>query len=244
MAYCNACNRSFPHGEAYNQHIQNSPAHRSYDTYDCQFCDRDFYSEQSRHQHYSSSHSSRYCVDCKRTFMNENNLMQHLHSRTHVGASIQCPWCKVGFATASGVTIHLESGRCTASGLNRQKLNHMVHQLDRKNIITRPMLTLPGYSNVETFATDRSWNGRAYECYLCNREFTSLNGLNNHIKSPVHEQNLYRCPKISCGREYKLLSGLVQHFESESCGIMRFGVVQSQARGGIQNMVGRMIRDS
>ena len=117
----------------------------------------------------------------------------------------------------------------------------MVHQLDRDNVITRPMISLPGYSNVETIATDRAWNGRAYECYLCTREFTSLNGLNNHIKSPVHEQNIYRCPKMSCRREYKLLSGLVQHVESESCGVMRFGMVQSQARSGIQVMVGRMI---
>ena len=54
----------------------------------------------------------------------------------------------------------LESGKCTASGLNRQKINRMVHQLDRDNVITRPMISLPGYSNVETIATDRAWNGR------------------------------------------------------------------------------------
>ena len=135
----------------------------------------------------------------------------------------------------------LESGRCTASGLNRHKINHMVHQLDRNNVITRPMITLPGYNNVENIATNRAWNGGAFECYLCTREFNTLNGLNCHIRSPVHEQNLYRCPKVGCGREYKLLSGLVQHVESESCGIMRFGMVQAQARNGIQNMVGRMI---
>jgi hypothetical protein len=46
---------------------------------------------------------------------------------------------------------------------------------------------------------------------------------------------------MSCRKEYKVLSGLVQHVESESCGVMRFGAVQNQARSGIQNMVGRMI---
>jgi hypothetical protein len=117
----------------------------------------------------------------------------------------------------------------------------MVHILDHNNAITRPMITLPGYANVETIATERAWNGQAYECYLCTRQFASLHALNNHIKSPVHEQNLYRCPKLSCRREYKALSGLVQHVESESCGVMRFGMVQGQARSGIQNMVGRMI---
>jgi hypothetical protein len=93
------------------------------------------------------------------------------------------------------------------------------------------MITLPGYENVETTATDRSWNGFAYECPLCRREFTMLNGL----------QKIYRCPGRGCGREYKVLSGLVSHVESESCGLMRFATVQSQAKNGIRGMVGRMI---
>lgn len=173
--------------------------------------------------------------------MNENNLRQHLHSKIHVGSDIQCPWCKEGFTTASGVTIHLESGRCTASGLNRSKINSMVQQMDRNNIITRPMLTMPGYDSVEMIATERAWNGYCYECYLCSRGFGSLQALNQHMRSPAHEQNIYRCPKAACGRNYKLLSGLIQHVESESCGVMRFGQVQEQARNGIDEMVGRMI---
>lgn len=100
---------------------------------------------------------------------------------------------------------------------------------------------MPGYTNVENIATERSWNGYGYECYLCHREFGSLTGLNQHLKSPAHEQNLYKCPNRACGREYKLLSGLVQHFESESCGVMKFSVVQQQARAGVNNMFGRMI---
>lgn len=108
-------------------------------------------------------------------------------------------------------------------------------------MITRPMIEMPGYGIVETIATNKSWNGYAFECYLCSRDFGSLRGLNNHLRSPAHDQELYRCPKTSCGRNYKLLSGLVQHVESESCGLMRFGQVQQQARNGIENMVGRMI---
>jgi len=100
---------------------------------------------------------------------------------------------------------------------------------------------MPGYDSVETIATERAWNGYGYECYLCARQFPTLRRLNSHIESPVHEQDLYRCPKSSCGRTFKVLSGLVQHVESESCGVMRFMQVQQQARHGIQNMVGRMI---
>jgi hypothetical protein len=164
-----------------------------------------------------------------------------MHSRIHINDFIQCPFCKEGFPTASSVTIHLESGRCSTSGLNRNKINDIVRRLDRKNVITRPMLTMPSCDERVMIATERAWKGYFYECYLCSREFGTLQGLNAHIRSPVHEQNLYRCPKGSCGREYKLLSGLVQHVESESCGVMRFVQVQKQVRGGIRNMVGKMI---
>jgi hypothetical protein len=138
------------------------------------------------------------------------------------------------------VIIHLESGACT-SGLNRKEINAAIQSLDRNNIITRPMLTMPGYDSFETIATDRAWNGRGYQCYLCSKVFNQLNDLNKHLKSPAHEQNLYHCPKQSCGRQYKSLSGLVQHVESESCGVMRFTQVQQHGRNGIENMVGRMI---
>lgn len=135
--------------------------------------------------------------------------------------SMNCPFCKKGFVTASGVVIHLESGSCP-SGLNRQKINEEIRRLDRNNVITRPMITMPGYKNVGTIATERSWNGRQYECCLCSREFGTLQALNAHMRSPIHEQAMYRCPKTSCGTNFKLLSSLVQHVESESCGVMKF----------------------
>ncbi|TVY83704.1 hypothetical protein LSUE1_G001131 [Lachnellula suecica] len=163
----------------------------------------------------------------------------HMHSKTH--SSMACPFCKGKYATASGVVIHLESGRCS-SGLDRHKINEAIRKLDRNNVITKPMLTMPGYGQPETIATNRAWNGRGYECYLCPKEFGTLQGLNAHLKSPFHDQEIYRCPKGGCGRNYKLLSGLVQHVESESCGLMQFGQVQRQARNGIENMVGRMIK--
>lgn len=153
---------------------------------------------------------------------------------------MQCPFCKRSFATASGVTIHLESGQCS-SGLDRHKINTMIQRMDRGNVITRPMIAMPGYDDVQTIATERAWNGRGYECYLCGKSFRTLQGLNSHLKSPVHEQDFYHCPQRSCGRTYKLLSALIQHVESESCGLMRFVQVQQQAQNGIQNMVGRMI---
>lgn len=79
-------------------------------------------------------------------------------------------------------------------------------------------------SVVTKLATERSWNGSAYECFLCHRDFKKLVGLNDHLRSPVHEKKMYRCPPgyAGCATEFRALSALCQHVESETCGIRRF----------------------
>ncbi|PVH73862.1 hypothetical protein DL98DRAFT_468725 [Cadophora sp. DSE1049] len=114
-------------------HVDNSAAHQVCQ-FECSVCGRDFPTEQSLHQHSSSAAGHPYCIPCRRMFMNQNNLTQHQHSRIHVGNGIHCPFCKAGFTTASGVTIHLESGNCPQSGLDRQKINTMVQRMDRNNV--------------------------------------------------------------------------------------------------------------
>ncbi|KAI9051551.1 hypothetical protein LZ554_004597 [Drepanopeziza brunnea f. sp. 'monogermtubi'] len=240
MPLCDPCDRWFNSDHAYQMHLDNSILHVQSPEFECEACDRTFSSERSLHQHCSNS-GHPYCIPCKRMFRNHNNLTQHQHSKTHVGRDTQCPFCRASFVTVSGFTIHLESGSCPQSNLNRPKLNNLVQRLDRNNVITRPMLTMPGYENVETVATERAWNGSAYACYLCTRKFASLRALNSHLSSPAHEEKVYRCPGGGCGRNYTLLSGLIQHVESESCGVMRFAQVQKHARNGIENMIGRMI---
>ena len=128
------------------------------------------------------------------------------------------------FPSISAMTIHLESGTCV-SGATRQKLNDSIRSRDKNHLITERLLTYPGANGpVDTWASDAAWNGRAFECYFCPRNFRSLQALNSHLKSPVHEQKMYKCPK--CAVRFTLFSGLVQHVESESCGISRFREVK------------------
>ncbi|KAG8699116.1 hypothetical protein FRC08_005496 [Ceratobasidium sp. 394] len=77
-------------------------------------------------------------------------------------------------------------------------------------------------------ATQRAWNGQNYECYLCHKEFRSLNALNQHLASPLHEQATYHCPTLGtgCNLQFKSLGHLFQHIEGGSCGVGRFQVVQ------------------
>ena len=153
---------------------------------------------------------------------------QHLNSSVHRGTDISCPFCKRGFATATGVTHHLETGSCPkARSLNRDTILTEIRRRDPNHIITKKLLT---YHQTESSitATSASWNRRTgmYECYLCHRGFRELKSLNNHVNSPTHKENVYHCPGRKCDREFKALAALFNHLESEKCGAVRFDAVQ------------------
>ena len=143
--------------------------------------------------------------------------------------------CGRAFAQSSALVMHLESGAC-ASGLTRRMIDALVASVDVGGVITDPtrMLEYGGGAGsrrgkaavTEVRATERAWNGREYECYLCPgyKGFKTLARLNQHLASPAHADKIYRCPPLlsGCSREFKTLSGLVQHVESERCGVRRF----------------------
>ena len=112
--------------------------------------------------------------------------------------------------------------------MTREQLNRLTVRADRNNYITNPARLiggpLGGYeapTSTSSWATARSWNGLAFECFLCHSTFKTLDGLNQHLKSPVHDQKIYRCPELDCPVEVQTLSALCQHFERGSCGVGR-----------------------
>ncbi|TGO48685.1 hypothetical protein BOTNAR_0464g00020 [Botryotinia narcissicola] len=228
MYYCDPCDRYFNSENSYNQHVENSSAHHNFEPsddgysssnaepeFECSGCDSWFWSSVARENHHVSQHGHRYWIP---------NEMSSLSTQ---------------YPTVSALIVHLESGRCP-SGSNRERINAAIRCLDKNHVITTPLMeySYPSFTNI---ATERSWNGFYYECSMCHRGFNTLQGLNGHLRSPVHDQRMYRCPGPSCGREFIVLSGLVQHVESESCGVMRFANVQKSASGGIDKMVRKMI---
>lgn len=147
---------------------------------------------------------------------------------------MRCPsrGCNKTFVSPSGLVNHFESGACP-SRMTRRQLNHFVVRADTNNYITNPSRLLTGpFGRFEppapavTWATERSWNGKAYECFLCHSEFKRLDQLNQHLQSPRHEDKIYRCPKLDCRTEFVTLSGLCQHVESGICGTRMFDQVR------------------
>lgn len=201
-----------------------------------------FESAHSLEQHNQDEHW--YCVSCRRLFRDENSLNIHLRdSSTHNKRVHAClgEGCNMTFIAYSGLAQHLESGGCN-SGITRKEVDDLATTLDRSRIITNSSRLIGGPDGSQTwpvimvsYATERSFNGTAYECILCHRTFRTLSALNAHLNSAAHADKIYRCPVQydGCNLEFKTLSGLMQHAGSGSCGIISFQQQVNRALGVI-----------
>ena len=128
------------------------------------------------------------------------------------------------FKSPSGIAMHIESG------CHRFTRHHVTAAVQRMDIVpnisikriedVRPPTTLRTY-----IATEASFTGTAYKCFLCSKKCKTLAALNAHLNSPAHDDEEFRCPK--CKTEFKLVSGFVQHLESRACGLAKTGEVQN-----------------
>jgi Zinc-finger of C2H2 type len=160
-----------------------------------------------------------------------------LNSKVHRGTNLPCPFCKVNYTSASGLTHHLETGSCPrAPNLNREAILRMVRERDPHGVITNKQIGWREDEDVKYTATSRAFNGSFWECYMCHKEFNTANALNAHLNSPVHKQKVYRCPNLKdkCGKQFVSLAALFNHLESEACAFMRFEKVQQQVGGVLQ----------
>ncbi|KZT26764.1 hypothetical protein NEOLEDRAFT_1177345 [Neolentinus lepideus HHB14362 ss-1] len=186
-----------------------------------------FKNEYGLQEHYRQSPLHFYCASCDKHFGSDNSLRNHLKSSIHVERTVQCRWCPKTFPTVAALALHLESSTC-ASGIDRARVNAFVRSIDPHNLITKRLITGPSGSNTtvqSTVATEAAWNGYCYEYYFCPCEFQTLAALNQHLNSPAHEAKIYKCPH--CQIEFRCVSGLVQHVESEKCGVYKFPATKS-----------------
>ncbi|PPQ78002.1 hypothetical protein CVT25_015558 [Psilocybe cyanescens] len=240
---CDDCNRTFASSVALESHM-NSPRHvdayfssadessddseESDDSEDepyCDSCNRFFKDTFSLNQHLAFSEKHHWCFECSRDFSSETSLGQHQESLAHRGRDFKCPFCDSMFKSPSGIALHIESG---CHKVTRHQVTAAVHKMKVvPNISIKRIGGSSAASNtVRTFiASEASWNGTSYACFLCNKKCKTLAGLNSHLNSAAHDEEEFRCPK--CKAEFKLISGFVQHLESRSCGLAKNEQVES-----------------
>jgi uncharacterized Zn-finger protein len=117
----------------------------------------------------------------------------------------------------------MESG-CKQLPANRHQITAAIHALNITPAISlRP--AIEGFSPSRSFsppliaylASANSSSSLGYQCHICHKTFSVLHSLESHMNSPVHDGDEFKCP--GCQRKFKLISGLVQHLESGSCGL-------------------------
>ncbi|KAK0363552.1 hypothetical protein LTR02_006202 [Friedmanniomyces endolithicus] len=230
MYECDTCTRCFVTEHQVDQHMD-SKDHWAYD-FKCETCDDQYRTRAAVDEHMAKNgHWKNYCSDCDRHFQSESNYRAHRNSRLHLGRSIPCPFCRAAHTTASGLLHHLETASCPhARTLNRDRILQIVRERDPHHLITNKQIGWHAEDSPSTTysATDAAWNGYEWECYLCHRGFGTVRALDQHLNSSVHRQKTYHCPKAGCGREFAALAALFGHWESESCGFMRFEKVQGR----------------
>ncbi|KAL1737251.1 hypothetical protein EV714DRAFT_241157 [Schizophyllum commune] len=234
-AYCQYCDEHF-------QDRYDLEDHYIEDHFYCRKCRRVFVNDRGLQEHYRQSDAHHYCTSCQRDFQSESNLQSHLNSSIHRPRNVVCPFrgCGQAFISLSALALHCESGRCP-SGVDRRTVDRLVRTIDRNNYITDPSRMITGGDQertVRNIATERSWNGYAYECYLCNRMYSTLHGLNQHLSSSYHADKVYKCPMKGCSHRSATVSALFQHVESGSCGARRFTAIE----GVMDNLVNGMAR--
>jgi len=152
-------------------------------------------------------------------------------SSQHNLRNAKCPFCPSLFTSPSAVAHHIESG---CHDITRHQVTHAVKSLDVVPSICiarriegaspAPPTTIKYYT-----ASPRSFNGRAYACFLCQRMFRSLFSLSDHLNSAAHDANEFKCPK--CKKRFKLVSALIQHIESAACRLAQLHQIQDHFQG-------------
>ncbi|KAF9553923.1 hypothetical protein CPC08DRAFT_210016 [Agrocybe pediades] len=204
-------------------------------SYQCSVCGKEFNKKKKLKAHLVSeanSHSTWKCSICDRVFvtrelLKKHQLKKHKDSSSTISGNssdntaertFTCLLCPSSFHSPSAVAQHLESG-CHAK-FTRHHITAAVKSMGIVPQITVHQITgpvAPPKQVVVPKATTSSWNGTQFQCFMCSRGFKSLVQLNNHLRSPVHDQKEFKCPK--CKTKFALISGLVQHLESRACGL-------------------------
>ncbi|KAI2626858.1 hypothetical protein GGS21DRAFT_545932 [Xylaria nigripes] len=191
----------------------------------CSLCPKTWSTDEQRIRHEYEDHS--HCSACEKTFISQNNLKMHLHSRIHRNSKIQCLFCKACYETATGLIYHIERGSCPMSPhLNRDTLYKVLRDRDPEHSVTINLTEWTGSTQYEASSSSYNADREGWECSICLKLFKKPQSLRQHLGSPIHQVNLYHCPSPPCKKQFTTLAGFIHHLESEACGYTRFDGVQ------------------
>jgi hypothetical protein len=97
---------------------------------------------------------------------------------------------------------------------------------------------------LDILVTKDAWNSvvQAYVCPVadCGRRFARVGDINQHLRSQFHrnDPDTFRCPK--CQGHFSVVSALIQHLESGSCGLSEMKMV-TDIYNGLHDMFRKLL---
>ena len=132
-----------------------------------------------------------------------------------------CPRCGRSCRDHTALMQHVENSGCIGGAGNVHRGVRAWEGGRRQQVFTRG-----GYDSdddggsrfASLHATEEAFDCRRdeYVCALCDRGFSKLRGLNQHLASGKHAQHSYECK--TCGKSFPRASHLLQHQSSSTCG--------------------------
>lgn len=185
---------------------------------------------------------------------------QHLASPVHDEPSIPCPHCSRLLKTTSGVAHHLEFsclknvteavvrwdvGHQITSPVYTDRIQEIDSDEEEEDNILVPRDDAGLVKILDVLATELTWSSavQAYVCPVpdCYQRFVKLGHLNQHLRSQKHrtDPSTFRCPK--CESPFSVVSALIQHLESGSCGLAETQMVK-EIYTGLHDMFKRLLK--
>ena len=216
MFQCPICNKEY-HKQYENVHMK---SHSDEPKYDCQICNRKFYTEQNLEMHVKvHSNGKKYkCSYCKKGFLNFESLKEHVkstcqsrpyecqycgrrfmrphekvkHERIHTGEKPHvCGICGKAFRVSYCLTLHMR----THSGTRPYKCNHCGKRFKAHSVYNHHLLT---HSTI-----------RNYKCPYCPKAFKTGVQLAGHKNSHLKP---FTCTE--CNRPFASLYAVRAHMDT------------------------------
>ena len=121
-----------------------------------------------------------------------------------------CAKCKRAFVHDVALMQHMETSSCAGSRSVKSGVQAWEGYRRQENLFTLD----GGEDGGDLVADEQAYNPYTgkYDCSICDRGFSKLNGLNNHLSSGVHAGAQFQCK--CCSKEYKRMNQLMMHLQS------------------------------
>ncbi|KAH6884303.1 hypothetical protein BKA70DRAFT_1339598 [Coprinopsis sp. MPI-PUGE-AT-0042] len=244
---CDPCNRVFDTVSGYETHCDKSLKHRqrTNQSVECHFCDRVFKSPSAYAQHIESGvhkvtrhhvtqavHSLRVVPQITLPISQFNapppstTRIESWDDEWAVDADTSSALDDGWEATISAAPQPVEAGPplreegcAAATGAAITGPLAVAAHGPRQTSFGFGQLAFPIFTITEYIPADFIHLGIPYACHLCFQTFRNVFALTMHMNSAAHDPDAFVCPNAKCRKQFTLISGLMQHIESGTCGL-------------------------